>query len=216
MKRIAPRLCEAIALYETHGLHFALTSCGRCEAILMLRGHPSRDITDVDPFYNNAYVARAQPLAESPHPQYAERTAAALNAYLGWVYQQLSQHPLNRERQSRGSVPINFLLTKWAAVRPEVAPFQEQNGLRAASIENYPLYVGIARGVWHDAGFHPVDGRHHGGLQRENCGRQIPSLPRGMSSCMCTPRPRMWLGITKTQLAKCEPLRRSMPRSVRS
>ena len=90
-------------------------------------------------------MARAQALAESPHPQYAERTAAALNAYLGWVYQQLSQHPLNRERQPRGSVPINFLLTKWAAVRPEVAPFQEQNGLRAASIENYPLYVGIAR-----------------------------------------------------------------------
>ena len=139
------RLCEAIALYETHGLHFALTSCGRCEAILTLTGSPSRDITDVDPFYNNAYVARAQPLAESPHPQNAKRTVGALNTYLGWVYQQLSAHPLNRERQSRGSVPINFLLTKWAAVRPEVAPFQEQNGLRAASIENYPLYVGIAR-----------------------------------------------------------------------
>ena len=139
------RLCAAIDSYETHGLQFALTSCGRCEAILALHGHPSRDITDVDPFYNNAYVARAQPLAESLHPQEAARTAAALNAYLGWVYHQLSQHPLNRERQARGCASINFVLTKWAAVQPDVAPFQEQNGLRAASIENYPLYVGIAR-----------------------------------------------------------------------
>ncbi len=139
------RLCAAIAPYETHGLQFALASCGRCEAILTLTGSPSRDITDVDPFYNNAYIARAQPLAESSLPQNAKRTAGALNAYLGWVHQQLSAHPLNRERQARGQVPINFLLTKWAAVRPDIVPFQEQNGLRAASIENYPLYVGIAR-----------------------------------------------------------------------
>ena len=139
------RLCAAIAAYETHGLQFGLASCGRCEAILTLRGHPSRDITDVDPFYNNAYVAQAQPLAESPHPQQAARTADALNAYLGWAHCQLSQHPLNRERQARGSASINFLLTKWAAARPDIVPFQKQNGLRAASIENSPLYVGIAR-----------------------------------------------------------------------
>ena len=139
------RLCAVIAAYETHGLQFALTSCGRGEAILTLRGHPSRDITDVDPFYNGAYVVQAQPLAESSHPQDAKRTAAALNAYLSWVYLQLNQHPLNRERQARGYASINFVLTKWAAVRPDVAPFQEQNGLRAASIENSPLYVGIAR-----------------------------------------------------------------------
>ncbi len=139
------RLCAAIAAYETHGLQFALTSCGRCEAILTLSGHPSRDITDVDPFYDNAYVVRAQPLAESRQPHNAQRTAAALNAYLTWAHDQLGPHPLNRERRTRGCASINFVLTKWAAVRPDVAPFHDQNGLRAASIENYPLYVGIAR-----------------------------------------------------------------------
>ncbi len=139
------RLCAAIDSHETHGLQFALASCGRCEAMLTLSGHPSRDITDVDPFYDNTYVVRAQPLAESLHPQNAARTADALNAWLGWVYHQLSRHPLNRERQAHGGASINFVLTKWAAVRPDVAPFQEQNGLRAASIENSPLYVGIAR-----------------------------------------------------------------------
>src|SRR5262249_28501079 len=138
-------LCVAISAYETQGIQFALQSCGRCEAVLTLAGNPSRYISDVDPFYNGALVARALPLAEAPKPEEAQRTAAALNEYLVGVHYRLGAHPVNRRRQSLGLPPINFLLTKWAAVRPEVPPFHEQNGLRAASIENYPLYTGIAR-----------------------------------------------------------------------
>lgn len=143
--QVCVALSVDLAAFETQGITFSLTSCGRCEAILTLSGYPSRDITDVDPFYNDAYVARAQPWAESPHPYNAQRTATALNAYLAWVHQRLQAHPLNRDRHACGQAPINFLLTKWAAVRPDVTSFQEQNGLRAASVENYPLYVGIAR-----------------------------------------------------------------------
>ncbi len=138
-------LSADLAVFETQGIMFSLTSCGRCEGILTLTGYPSRDITDVDPFYNDAYVAAAQPWAESPDLHNAQRTATALNAYLAWAYRRLQAHPVNRDRQARGLSPVNFLLTKWAAVRPDVTPFQEQNGLRAASVENYPLYIGIAR-----------------------------------------------------------------------
>jgi 2,3-bisphosphoglycerate-independent phosphoglycerate mutase len=108
-------------------------------------GNPSRYVSDVDPFYNGAFVARALPLEEDPDQENAERTAVALNDYLTWTCQRLSSHPLNRKRQLRRLPPINFLLTKWAAAPPNVPPFQEQNGLRAASVENYPLYIGIAR-----------------------------------------------------------------------
>ncbi|MBI3757915.1 MAG: 2,3-bisphosphoglycerate-independent phosphoglycerate mutase [Deltaproteobacteria bacterium] len=138
-------LCDVIAAFASRGIHFALQSCGRCEAILTLSGNPSRYVSDVDPFYNEAYVARAVPLAEAPDPENAERTAAALNEYLLWAQGCLSAHPVNRRRQTQGFPPVNFLLTKWAAAPPEVPSFQEQNGLRAASVENYPLYLGIAR-----------------------------------------------------------------------
>lgn len=138
-------LSMAIATYETHGIRFSLQSCGRCEAILTLSGDVSRYVSDVDPFYNGAYVARAVPLAEAPEQERAARTAAAVNEYLAWVFHRLRQHALNRERLALGLPPINFLVTKWAAVRPQVPPFQEQNGMRAASIESAPLYVGIAR-----------------------------------------------------------------------
>ncbi len=138
-------LSEAIASYESHGIHFSLQSCGRCEAILTLTGSPSRYVSDVDPFYNGALVARTVPLAEDPDQENAERTATALNVYLRWAHARLYAHGVNARRQEQGLPPINFLLTKWAAVRPDVPPFLEQNGLRAASVETYPLYIGIAR-----------------------------------------------------------------------
>ncbi len=146
-----------ISTYETRGIHFSLQPCGQCEAILTLSGNPSRYISDVDPFYNGALVARALPLAEASDQENAERTAAALNEYLQWAHLRLQEHIVNRERQILGLPLINFLLTKWAAVRPEVPPFHEQNGLRAASVENYPLYIGIAR----VCGMTPVTVPHH-------------------------------------------------------
>ena len=147
------RLAQSVGAFETHGVRFRLTPCGRGEAILTVTPaagddacpEVSRSVSDVDPFYDGARVARCRPLAEAPRAESARRTADALNAYLGWAHARLSDHPLNRRRTARGVAPIDFLLTKWAAVRPDVPPFVEQNGLRAASVENYPLYVGLAR-----------------------------------------------------------------------
>lgn len=139
------KLCTAIAEYDNQGVGFTLQSCGRCEAILTLSGNPSRYISDVDPFYNGAFVAQALPLAEDVDQENAQRTATALNRYLHWVRRCLVDHPVNARRQQEGLPPINFLFTKWSGVRPHVPPFLEQNGMRAASVEHYPLYVGIAR-----------------------------------------------------------------------
>lgn len=138
-------LSKQIASYQTEGIHFSLQSCGHCEAILILSGHPSRYVSDIDPFYNGAFVARALPIAEDSNQTNAIRTATALNNYLNWVHRVLNNHQINQQRQQIDLSPINFLLTKWAAVRPDVPAFLDQNGLRAASVENYPLYVGIAR-----------------------------------------------------------------------
>jgi 2,3-bisphosphoglycerate-independent phosphoglycerate mutase len=137
-------LSKEIAAYETGGIHFSLQSCGHCEAILILSGHPSRYVSDVDPFYNGAFVAKALPLDEDSDQTNALRTSTALNNYLKWAHGVLHNHQKNKQRHRVNLLPINFLLTKWAAVRPEVAPFLDQNGLRAASVENSPLYVGIA------------------------------------------------------------------------
>ena len=90
-------------------------------------------------------MARALPLAEDPDQANAQRTADALNAYLSWAHARLEAHPLNLQRRRNRQPAVNFLLTKWAATKPQVSPFAEQNGLRAASVENYPLYTGIAR-----------------------------------------------------------------------
>ena len=150
-------LSTAVAEYESHGIRFSLQDCGRCEGILSLTGNPSPYVSDVDPFADGVAVARALPLVEDPDQDNAQRTANALNAYLNWAHARLQAHPLNHQRRRNRQAEINFLLTKWAATKPRVAPFQEQNGLRAASIENYPLYTGIAR----VCGMTPVKVAHH-------------------------------------------------------
>ncbi len=156
-------LSATIAEYETHGIRFSLQECGRCEAILSLSGNPSRYVSDVDPFYNGAAVAKALPLEEDPDQDNAQRTATALNAYLSWAHQRLAFHPLSHERQQRGLPAINFLLTKWAAVPPTIPAFHEQNGMRAASIENHPLYTGIAK----VCGMTPVQVPHQSSLFKD-------------------------------------------------
>ncbi len=156
-------LSAAVAEYESHDIHFSLQECGRCEGILSLTGHPSRYVSDVDPFANGMAVAKALPLEEAADQDNAQRTARALNAYLAWAHTRLQAHPLNHQRQRDRQAGINFLLTKWAATRPQVAPFQDQNGLRAASIENYPLYTGIAR----VCGMTPVKVAHHSSMLQD-------------------------------------------------
>jgi 2,3-bisphosphoglycerate-independent phosphoglycerate mutase len=139
------KLSVDIATYEAQGIRFLLQPCGHCEGILTLFGSPSRYVSDVDPFYNGTFVVRALPLEEDSDQHNAERTATALNEYLSWVHLQLQSHSLNHKRQMHGLPAINFLLTKWAAIRPQVPSFLEQNGMRAASVENHPLYIGLAR-----------------------------------------------------------------------
>lgn len=142
-------LVDAIGTYVDGSLRFTLRDIGRCEAILSLSGSPSHFISETDPFYDGALVPEAQPLAEAGPSGLdrgnARRTAKALNDYLLWAHRRLAAHPMNEARQGRGRPPIKFLLTKWAAVRPRVPAFFDQTGLKGASVESYPLYVGIAR-----------------------------------------------------------------------
>lgn len=142
-------LTAAIGAYRSGSLRFDPRDCGRCEAILTLSGSPSRFVSDTDPYHDGAIVPAAQPLVEAGPDTLdranARRTARALNDYLVWVHRRLADHPLNAARRARGRPAIDCLLTKWAAVRPDVPAFVDQAGLRGASIESYPLYVGIAR-----------------------------------------------------------------------
>ena len=48
-------------------------------------------------------------------------------------------------------------------MKPQIPSFLEQNGLRAASIEHYPLYTGIAK----VCGMTPVEAPHHSSLARD-------------------------------------------------
>ena len=152
------KLCAAIAEYDNQGVGFLLQSCGRCEAILTLSGNPSRYISDVDPFYNGAFVARSLPLAEDAAQENAQRTATALNRYLHWVRHRLLAHPVNERRQQHGLTTDQFppdQVGRGASTGATVSGTERlasgQCGALSAVCWHCPC-------VWHDFGGHATSG----------------------------------------------------------
>lgn len=141
--------------YHCGGVSFELHHIGRNEAILVVRGDVSHDISDSDPIVKGMPIGRVVPLAESREPKYAAKTAAAMNQYLNWCHDRLKDMPSNktlsgekltREVSGRPGKEIqgNFLLTQRAGRRIPQEPFSAKWGFSPALIASGGVYKGIA------------------------------------------------------------------------
>ena len=76
----------------------------------------------------------------------AARAAAELtNEFMRKSYEVLSEHPVNRRRTDDGKMPGNMILLRDAGDRlPRMPSFQEQFGIRFASLVEMPVEIGIA------------------------------------------------------------------------
>lgn len=132
------RLVGLLSEYPNNGsynVELELIYTARHFGILKLRGvdaEISDQITDSDPFYTGLPIVAVQPLDDS---EAASRTAEALNEYLRWTYNVLSQ---------RGE-KVNILTTKWAGRSVKLEPFEERYGLKGLSISSKELLNGLAR-----------------------------------------------------------------------
>jgi 2,3-bisphosphoglycerate-independent phosphoglycerate mutase len=137
-------LVEEIKKFNYQNFSFTLTYNQQRQAILRVKGQGSPDITDSDPFADNLPVIKVEPLNSSSEVSKAAKTAEALNAYLSWVFQILSNHPVNKQRVQKNLFPANFLFTKWfARRRKKHLPFGEKYGFKAVSIASGVLYRGL-------------------------------------------------------------------------
>ena len=143
-------LAEAIAEHDADGFRFRYVYCGGGDGILYVEGGASFQVTDTDPLGLDLPVLRALPRAEAPDPAPAARTADALNAYLAWAHAQLASHPLTHRRARDGSLPVNFLITKWAGPKPSFEPFARRWGMRPASLPDEEVVTGLML----ELGFH--------------------------------------------------------------
>lgn len=95
----------------------------------------SAHVTDADPLRSGEFVRQVVPWAEATDPEEAERTAAAMNAWM-----------LETRRRLAGR-DLNTALVKWAATARPLDSFEQRTGLRGATLARGSLYRGLARCV---------------------------------------------------------------------
>jgi len=137
-------LYAALTPYEAQGVGFRLQQTRRNDAILILSGQASPYVSDSDPIVRGRPLARIYPLPNNLEPGGAERTARALNEYLTHCHRVLTDHELNRRRQSRNLSPANFLVTQRCGRRIVQEPFDQRWGLSGMVIASISIYGGLA------------------------------------------------------------------------
>lgn len=148
------QLLDALGAPTWEGITFRLVSLERGDALLLLDGACSADVTDSDPFSTSHPVLGVEALADADDRREAERTATALNHYLRHCHDVLGHHPLNDQRRRDGRLPLNCAVTKWSGRRRPVPALSAHVGGRAAFVASRPLYRGLARVL--DADFEHV------------------------------------------------------------
>ncbi len=140
-------LANAIACHESGGFEFRYRYGGKGDGNLIVRGGASFEVTDTDPLGVGLPVLRAQSRSDATDPLLAQRTAAALNEWLRWSHERLTEDSKSREN---GGTPINFVITKWAGPKPTLEPFREKWGMEPASLPDEEVVWGLAE----EMGFH--------------------------------------------------------------
>jgi 2,3-bisphosphoglycerate-independent phosphoglycerate mutase len=129
--------------------------------VLVLRsteGTLSAEVVNSDPAYGREgalgvakekfenKVVHVTPIAGYEDDPSARRAAELTNAWLRASYDVLANSGINKERQARGKMPGNFILTRDGGDHiPDLVPFKERFGPAMGCFVEMPVELGIAR-----------------------------------------------------------------------
>src|SRR4030042_3068184 len=136
-------LKKAIEFFEADGITIRLITSNGIDGFLILEGAVSDKITDSDPIYEGKPVLEVMPKLQQKNYLSSGKTADALNKYLIWCHQKLSEHLANRNRISCNLHPVNALVTQRAGKHKQLTSFNEKWGLRGLSISSGAIYWGL-------------------------------------------------------------------------
>ncbi len=115
-------------------------------AVMRLRGPGlSAAITDTDPGDGRMALGLLPSQARDPGDGGALRAAQAVNRFVQEAHERLSAHPLNRQRQAKGLMPANGVLTRGAGEIKKLRNLVEHLGLRASVIAGERTVEGLGR-----------------------------------------------------------------------
>ncbi|NLL94954.1 MAG: 2,3-bisphosphoglycerate-independent phosphoglycerate mutase [Thermoplasmatales archaeon] len=131
-------LVKALSGLSFDGIEALVREGTEHRAALILRGKGlDPNVTDVDP-HELAPILESKPKAPP-----AAATADALNRFVARSHEILSKHPVNVRRRKEGLPEANILLPRGAGSFPDIDPFPEVWGVRAAGVAG----VGMIKGV---------------------------------------------------------------------
>lgn len=115
-------------------------------AVLALRGAAlSSAVTDTDPGSGREATGVLLARAGEAADEAAQRTAAAVNAFVREAHKRLAEHPLNADRVARGLLPANGILTRSAGSTEPLGNLVSSLGLRASVITAERTVEGLGR-----------------------------------------------------------------------
>jgi 2,3-bisphosphoglycerate-independent phosphoglycerate mutase len=135
----------ALQSFHWQGVEITFIPTGGIRGIVIAKGDVSPEVTDSNPIYEGRPLMEVLPWEQAQDVAKARRTAAALNRYTLWSYQQLSKHPLNAARVRQGLPRLNAVGMQRAGQYRPVLPFREKWGLKALAIAAGPIYRGLSQ-----------------------------------------------------------------------
>jgi 2,3-bisphosphoglycerate-independent phosphoglycerate mutase len=123
-------LCRRLRDIRIKDVEIFLRTVKEHRFLLVLRGQGlSADLEDTDP-----QRVGGKPLPPSPSKQTAEKTAAAVEAFIAEAKTRLADQS-----------PANMVLLRGFSQKPSWPTMQEAFGLKAAAVASYPMYRGVAK-----------------------------------------------------------------------
>ncbi|MBD3185209.1 2,3-bisphosphoglycerate-independent phosphoglycerate mutase [Candidatus Bathyarchaeota archaeon] len=108
---------------------------------LLLRGkNLSLNFADTDPHKVNAPLHRFIPREGD---EGARRVVDTIHAYQDYIFEKLHDHPVNQEREKNGRPPVNMVLFREPAFKPDLQAFKRIHGMNGAFVCGNALISGV-------------------------------------------------------------------------
>lgn len=136
-------IAESLNGMEIEGVKIFFREGTEHRAALLLRGEGlSSDITDTDPHKTACCPQEVKPLSLK-----AEKTAKIVKEFSDRAHEILKEHPVNKERESKGELPANFILLRGAGMAPHLESLKNRFGLTSVAIVGVMLVKGVCKAL---------------------------------------------------------------------
>ncbi len=142
IKEGTEELAEAVNNIDL-GVDFHFQEAVEHRGVLILKGQGlGAKVTDIDPHETGVGYHPAEPIVDDKENK---KTAEIINEFTKKTVEILSDHPINKKRESSGKPPANIILPRGAGAVPEMKPLSENKGIKGAAIAGIPLVKGVCR-----------------------------------------------------------------------